>query len=123
MSCELSFYHWRHSPEAGISLSAAPYRWAPIIASNFDTLFPPQRHFSYNDANLYKNLILQRTPKPNRHSRDILHAVYSAAVYFLYHDNPPTWAKVEPATLGALDKQQISHANQSAFFKRCEDNS
>ncbi|GFY33170.1 hypothetical protein TNCV_1240211 [Trichonephila clavipes] len=37
-----------------------------------------------------------------------------AAVYFLNHENPPTWARVEPATLGADGKRQTNYATQSA---------
>ncbi|GFV15937.1 hypothetical protein TNCV_801411 [Trichonephila clavipes] len=58
--------------------SAAPYRRIPIAASNFDAQFPPQRarrHLSSDDSNLYLDLILPIAPKPNRHSRDLLHAV------------------------------------------------
>ncbi|GFW45446.1 hypothetical protein TNCV_3243861 [Trichonephila clavipes] len=66
-------------PRKLISLfSAAPYRRIPIAASNFDAQFPPQRarrHLSSDDSNLYLDLILPIAPKPNRHSRDLLHAV------------------------------------------------
>ncbi|GFU68525.1 hypothetical protein TNCV_1989751 [Trichonephila clavipes] len=66
------------------------------------SFLPRGRHLSSDDANLYYDLILPRASKPNRHSRDLLHAVYDmAAVDFLHHENPPTWAGVEPATLGA----------------------
>ncbi|GFV29265.1 hypothetical protein TNCV_4602971 [Trichonephila clavipes] len=37
-----------------------------------------------------------------------------AAVAFLHHENPPTWAGVEPATLGAEGQQQTNYATQSA---------
>ncbi|GFW78646.1 transposable element Tcb2 transposase [Trichonephila clavipes] len=40
-----------------------------------------------------------------------------AAVDFLYHENPPTWAGVEPATLGAEDQRQTNHATQPAIQK------
>ncbi|GFW60527.1 hypothetical protein TNCV_568751 [Trichonephila clavipes] len=36
------------------------------------------------------------------------------AVDFLHHENPPTWAEVEPATLGAEDQHQTNPATQSA---------
>ncbi|GFU78924.1 hypothetical protein TNCV_307651 [Trichonephila clavipes] len=37
------------------------------------------------------------------------------AVDFLHHENPPTWAGVEPATLGANGQRQINYATQSAL--------
>ncbi|GFT90020.1 hypothetical protein TNCV_18461, partial [Trichonephila clavipes] len=83
-----------------ISLFSAPYIRIPITASNFAAQFPPQ---SSDDVNLYKDLIFPRAPKPNRHSRDLLHVVqsyYMAAVDFLHQENPPTWNRSEPATLG-----------------------
>ncbi|GFV97525.1 hypothetical protein TNCV_2040331 [Trichonephila clavipes] len=40
-----------------------------------------------------------------------------AAVDFLYHENPPTWAGIEPTTLGADGKRQIPYATQSALAK------
>ncbi|GFW96518.1 hypothetical protein TNCV_2845751 [Trichonephila clavipes] len=38
-----------------------------------------------------------------------------AAVDFLHHENPPTWAGIEPATLGADGQQQTNYATQSAL--------
>ncbi|GFW22553.1 hypothetical protein TNCV_3364651 [Trichonephila clavipes] len=38
-----------------------------------------------------------------------------AAVDFLHHDNPPTWAGVEPATLGVADQRQSNYATQSTL--------
>ncbi|GFV78876.1 hypothetical protein TNCV_4079761 [Trichonephila clavipes] len=49
-------------------------------------------------------LILLRAPKPNRQLRDLLHELQSydmATVDFLHQENPPTFADVEPTTLGA----------------------
>ncbi|GFV11278.1 hypothetical protein TNCV_3723671 [Trichonephila clavipes] len=37
-----------------------------------------------------------------------------AAVDFLHHKNPPTWAGVKPATFGAEGQRQINYATQSA---------
>ncbi|GFX06907.1 hypothetical protein TNCV_1202221 [Trichonephila clavipes] len=36
-----------------------------------------------------------------------------AAVDFLHHKNPPTWAKVEPATLDAVGQRQTNYTTQS----------
>ncbi|GFU43037.1 hypothetical protein TNCV_3141581 [Trichonephila clavipes] len=41
-----------------------------------------------------------------------------AAVDFLNQENPPTWAGVEPATLGTEDQRQTNYATQPAFCKR-----
>ncbi|GFW63736.1 hypothetical protein TNCV_4940281 [Trichonephila clavipes] len=35
-----------------------------------------------------------------------------AAVDFLHHENPSTWAGVEPATLGTEGQRQTNHATQ-----------
>ncbi|GFS78167.1 hypothetical protein TNCV_1107761 [Trichonephila clavipes] len=35
-----------------------------------------------------------------------------AAVDFLHHENPPTWAEVEPATLGTERQRQTDYATQ-----------
>ncbi|GFW13264.1 transposable element Tcb1 transposase [Trichonephila clavipes] len=35
------------------------------------------------------------------------------AVHFLYHENPLTWAGVEPAILGADGQRQTNHATQN----------
>ncbi|GFW20214.1 hypothetical protein TNCV_1855381 [Trichonephila clavipes] len=35
-----------------------------------------------------------------------------AAVDFLHHENPPTWAGVEPAALGAEGQRKINHASR-----------
>ncbi|GFS93886.1 hypothetical protein TNCV_5053411 [Trichonephila clavipes] len=37
-----------------------------------------------------------------------------ATVDFLHHENPPIWAGVEPATLGAEDQRQTNYATQLA---------
>ncbi|GFV71632.1 hypothetical protein TNCV_3534231 [Trichonephila clavipes] len=37
-----------------------------------------------------------------------------ADVDFLHHENPPTWAEVKPATLGAEGQRQINHLTQPA---------
>ncbi|GFX42600.1 hypothetical protein TNCV_261351 [Trichonephila clavipes] len=50
---------------------------------------------------------------------DLLHAVQSydmAAVDFKHHENPPTWAVVEPATLGREGQRQTNHATQPTFL-------
>ncbi|GFV20686.1 hypothetical protein TNCV_777311 [Trichonephila clavipes] len=73
------------------------------------------RHLNSDDANLHWDLILPKAPKPNRCSKDLFHAVLSydmATVDFLHHENPPTWAGVEPATLGAEGQRQTNHTTQ-----------
>ncbi|GFU88803.1 hypothetical protein TNCV_4444801 [Trichonephila clavipes] len=37
-----------------------------------------------------------------------------AGVDFLHHEDPSTWAGVEPATIGAEDQRQNTHATQPA---------
>ncbi|GFY06862.1 retrovirus-related Pol polyprotein from transposon 17.6 [Trichonephila clavipes] len=37
-----------------------------------------------------------------------------AAIDFLHHENTPTWAGIEPATLGAEGQRQTYHATQRA---------
>ncbi|GFV40433.1 uncharacterized protein TNCV_4493901 [Trichonephila clavipes] len=97
---------------------AVPYKRIQIAAGNFDAQFPPRgRHLSSDDANLYQDLILPRASRSNRHSKGLLHAVYTydmTAVDFLPHENPPTWAGVEPTTLGAESQRQTNHATQPA---------
>ncbi|GFU87106.1 hypothetical protein TNCV_430101 [Trichonephila clavipes] len=39
-----------------------------------------------------------------------------AAVDFLHNENPPTWARVEPATLRAEGQRQTNHATQPEFL-------
>ncbi|GFV42331.1 hypothetical protein TNCV_3165621 [Trichonephila clavipes] len=84
------------------------------------SFFPRERLLSSDDAKLYLDLILPRASKPNRHSRDILHAVLSydmTAVDFLHHENPPTWTGIKPAILGAEGQRKTNHATQAAFFQ------
>ncbi|GFV81343.1 hypothetical protein TNCV_4773691 [Trichonephila clavipes] len=40
---------------------------------------------------------------------------FMTAVDFLHHENPPTWAGVEPATLGADGQRQTNYVTQSAL--------
>ncbi|GFT16754.1 hypothetical protein TNCV_1333681 [Trichonephila clavipes] len=50
-----------------------------------------------------RNLILPRASKPNGRSMDLYHVIKSydmASVDFLHHENPSTWAEVEPTALG-----------------------
>ncbi|GFV63581.1 hypothetical protein TNCV_2195551 [Trichonephila clavipes] len=48
-----------------------------------------------------RSLSLPRSPKPNKHSKDLLHMLRNQTTYhFLHHENPPTWAGIEPAILG-----------------------
>ncbi|GFX04448.1 hypothetical protein TNCV_899781 [Trichonephila clavipes] len=50
--------------------------------------------------------------------KGLLHASSScdmAAVCFLHHENPPTWAGVEPETLGVHGQRRINYAT---FKKR-----
>ncbi|GFT79462.1 hypothetical protein TNCV_604581 [Trichonephila clavipes] len=62
------------------------------------------------------DLIFLRARKPNRHSSDLLHAVYDmAAVDFLHLGNPPTCAGVEPATLGAEGQRHTNNTIQPAL--------
>ncbi|GFW32347.1 hypothetical protein TNCV_675061 [Trichonephila clavipes] len=42
-----------------------------------------------------------------------------AAVDFLHYENPPTWAGVEPVTLGAESQRQTNHATQQASIRKC----
>ncbi|GFX47559.1 hypothetical protein TNCV_3015781 [Trichonephila clavipes] len=56
-----------------------------------------------------------RASKPNRHSRDLLHAAKSddmAPVGFLHHENLPTWDGIEPATFSAESQGQTNHTPQ-----------
>ncbi|GFX12632.1 hypothetical protein TNCV_3157531 [Trichonephila clavipes] len=77
------------------------------------------RHLSSDVANLYKDLVFPRAPKPNRffsrssicriiirHSR----CQFSASVII----SPPTWARVEPANLSAEGRRQTNHTTQTA---------
>ncbi|GFW30475.1 hypothetical protein TNCV_454131 [Trichonephila clavipes] len=41
----------------------------------------------------------------------------TATVDFLHHENPPTWAGVEPAALGAEGQRQTNHALQPAYHE------
>ncbi|GFX43018.1 hypothetical protein TNCV_436341 [Trichonephila clavipes] len=41
------------------------------------SFLPRGKHMSSDDENLYQDLLLPRASKPNRHSRDLLHAVQS----------------------------------------------
>ncbi|GFT29330.1 hypothetical protein TNCV_756961 [Trichonephila clavipes] len=77
------------------------------------------RHLSFDDANLYWDVILPRTSKPNKHSRDLLHIIqsYDMAADFLQYENSPTWAGIDTATLGAEGQQQINHATQPSNLK------
>ncbi|GFV85163.1 hypothetical protein TNCV_4172161 [Trichonephila clavipes] len=43
--------------------------------------------------------------------------LFMAAVYFLHHENPPTWARVESVTLGADGRRQTNYATLSALAK------
>ncbi|GFV92358.1 hypothetical protein TNCV_3949681 [Trichonephila clavipes] len=93
MGCGLVINYCRLSTFPGnwYLFSTATYRWTKIAAGNFDAQFPPLRY--------------------------LLHAVESndmAAVDFLHHENPPTWAGVEPATLSAEGQRQTNHATQPA---------
>ncbi|GFY11470.1 histone-lysine N-methyltransferase SETMAR [Trichonephila clavipes] len=65
-----------YPPEASMTLLRSPkgrYQFPQEIL--MPSFLCGGRHLSYADANLYQDLILPITPKPNRHSRDILHAV------------------------------------------------
>ncbi|GFU74504.1 hypothetical protein TNCV_4145291 [Trichonephila clavipes] len=42
---------------------------------------------------------------------------FMTAVDCLHHENPPSWAVVEPATLGADGQIQTNYATQSALTK------
>ncbi|GFW70099.1 hypothetical protein TNCV_2215521 [Trichonephila clavipes] len=74
--CGLVFNHCRHPRELVSLYNAAPYRWIPIAAANFDTQFPPQRVTPdlWRCETVVRILILLRAPNPNRHSRDLLHS-------------------------------------------------
>ncbi|GFV55116.1 hypothetical protein TNCV_2623371 [Trichonephila clavipes] len=82
------------------------------------SFLPRWRHLSSDNANLYQYLILPRAPKPNRHFRDLLHTLQSygmAAVVFQLQENTPTWAGIEPATLGAEGQWQTNQATQPVY--------
>ncbi|GFV64325.1 retrovirus-related Pol polyprotein from transposon opus [Trichonephila clavipes] len=91
----------------------------PIAASNFDAQFPPQRsrHLSSDDAKLNLKLLAAKRAyqgifyMPNNHTKWPL----MTAVNFLHHENPPTWAGVEPATLGADGQRQTNYATQPSL--------
>ncbi|GFV86043.1 hypothetical protein TNCV_670401 [Trichonephila clavipes] len=71
----------------------------------------------------YLDLILPSSPKPNRLSRDLPHAVQSydmTPIDFLHHENPPTWTGVEPGTLSAEGQRQTNHAIQLAKIEISE---
>ncbi|GFX28587.1 hypothetical protein TNCV_3336471 [Trichonephila clavipes] len=57
-------------------LSAAPYKRTRIAARNFDAHFPPQTEAPvlWRCETVLRILILQSALKPNRHSKDPLHA-------------------------------------------------
>ncbi|GFU48987.1 hypothetical protein TNCV_2332841 [Trichonephila clavipes] len=40
-----------------------------------------------------------------------------AAVDFLHHENPPTWAGVEPAPLGVESQRQTNHASKHPSYR------
>ncbi|GFX29789.1 uncharacterized protein TNCV_4749181 [Trichonephila clavipes] len=69
------------------------------------------------------NLILPRALKPNKHSRDFLHAAQSCdmdAADFMHQENPPTWSGVEPTIigaklLGAVDTRRYPHAENRVW--------
>ncbi|GFU77842.1 hypothetical protein TNCV_1138501 [Trichonephila clavipes] len=67
--------------------------------------------------NSFSEIILPKPPKPDRYSRDVLHAAYSYDMYavnFLHHENPPTWAGIDPATLGLQVQRKTNYATQPA---------
>ncbi|GFX35914.1 hypothetical protein TNCV_4214361 [Trichonephila clavipes] len=45
---------------------------------------------------------------------------FMTAVDFLHHENPQTWAGVEPATLDADGQRQTNYATQSALAELTE---
>ncbi|GFV20027.1 uncharacterized protein TNCV_1154281 [Trichonephila clavipes] len=47
---------------------------------------------------------------------------FMATVDFLHHENPPTWAGVEPTTLDADGQRQTNYATQSALAEFSYDN-
>ncbi|GFX70118.1 transposable element Tc3 transposase [Trichonephila clavipes] len=64
-----------------------------------------------NEAKLFRNLILQRAPNPNRHSRDLYYVAKSYdmdVIDFLHHENPTIWAGVNPANLGIKGQHQTT---------------
>ncbi|GFT49459.1 hypothetical protein TNCV_3366571 [Trichonephila clavipes] len=75
-----------HSPGAGITFSAAPFRRYQlprvVLAPSF---FSKGRHLSSADMKfVQRNLNLPRASKPNGHSKDLFHA----AVDFLHSEYP-----------------------------------
>ncbi|GFS60176.1 hypothetical protein TNCV_2826871 [Trichonephila clavipes] len=121
MGCELVINHCRPCTFPGswyhfsVVRPIGEYQSPQVILT--PSFLPRGRHLSSGGVNLYQALIIPRTSKPNRHSRDLLHAVYSynmVAVDFIHQKNPPTWAGVEPTTLGPEDQRHSNHATQPA---------
>ncbi|GFT53585.1 hypothetical protein TNCV_3325231 [Trichonephila clavipes] len=137
-------WSWRHLSSSSIYLvhhrklislfSVAPYWRIPIVAGryhigeyqspqyHFDAPFPSQGVIPelWRCETVLRILILSRTPKPNRHTWDLLRAAQScnmATVDFQQHENPPTWAGVEPATFGVQGQRQINYATQPACIR------
>ncbi|GFV21996.1 hypothetical protein TNCV_4526821 [Trichonephila clavipes] len=67
--------------------------------------------------NSIQNLVVPSAPKPNMHLRDLLYValLYDMdAVNFLHHENPPTWAGIEPAILDVQGQRLTNYAPQPA---------
>ncbi|GFT31980.1 hypothetical protein TNCV_3468361 [Trichonephila clavipes] len=74
------------------------------------------RNLSSDDAKLNLGILDKRALQgifymPNNHTT----WPFMTAVDFLHHENSPTWAGVEPATLGADGQRQTNYATQSAL--------
>ncbi|GFV54184.1 hypothetical protein TNCV_1027561 [Trichonephila clavipes] len=79
---------------------------------------PRKRHLSSGDA---KPDLGFNFHKPNTDTLGIFYIPYKscdiAAANFLHHENPPTWAGVKPAILGAEGQRQTNHATQPRVNK------
>ncbi|GFT26594.1 hypothetical protein TNCV_3604201 [Trichonephila clavipes] len=79
MGCEWTINHCRPSTSPGswyqflVWCRIGGYQSPQVISA--PSFFPRGRHLNSDDANLYQELILPRSSKPKRHSRDLLQAV------------------------------------------------
>ncbi|GFW99184.1 hypothetical protein TNCV_3009521 [Trichonephila clavipes] len=95
-----------------------------MAAINFQAQFPPQRKApELRQCEPVLGFNLPRAPKTKRHSRGFFTCriiIRHGRCRFLHHENPPTWAGVEPATLGAEGHRQSNHATQAAKLNQLE---
>ncbi|GFS82815.1 uncharacterized protein TNCV_3127651 [Trichonephila clavipes] len=76
-----------------------------------------ERYLSSDDTKLNLRILAAKSAHqgifymPNNHTT----WPFMTAVDFPHHENPSTWAGVEPATLGADGQRQTNYATQSAL--------